>query len=175
MKKTIKTILMSVAIGALATVVPAQIATGGTYGLDQQVVGNGGGDSSGGTYAARGTSGQTTAGVNSTGGSYAARGGFWAPNLLAPSAGSGTISGVVLMPGGGFAKNVFVTLTGGSMITPRTTRTNSFGNFAFGDVEVGQIYTVEVSSKRLGFPQPTYALSLFDNVTDIVFQAGWEN
>ena len=65
--------------------------------------------------------------------------------------------------------------TGGTLIVPRQTRTNSFGNFTFEDVEVGQIYILSVQNKKYGFQQTSLIVSVLDNIGDIIFQAAWEN
>lgn len=159
------------------TVANAQIATGGSYTLNQAVIANGGGTSSsaGNTYKVEGTSGQNAAGTNSTGGSYSAVGGFWAPNPLAPTAANAVVSGRVLGTQGEGLRNVTVILSGGNLTAPMTTRTNSFGNFTFENVLVGETYTVSVINKKFGFAQESQIISVLDNVSDVIFQAGWEN
>ena len=152
----------------------AQIASGGIYGLEQAVVANGGGNSAGGFYAVEGTSGQSAAGTNSTGAPYAVRGGFWNP-LLGPTAANASVSGRVVTAAGNGIRNVRVTLAGGSLTTPRTATTSSFGYFAFDDIEVGHTYVIAVVSKRFGFATPTQAVSVMDNVSDVTFIAAWEN
>jgi hypothetical protein len=157
--------------------VSAQIASGGSYTLNQAVVASGGGTSNdaGNLYKVEGTSGQAAAGTLSTSSAYTTRGGFWAPNPFAPTAAVVGIGGRVLGTGNEGLRNVTVTLTGGTLSTPRVTRTNTFGNFKFEDVEVGQVYTVSVQSKKYGFPQESQVFSLMDGISDILFQAAWEN
>ncbi len=72
-------------------------------------------------------------------------------------------------------RNIYVVINGGALTTPRVALTSSFGYFAFDDIEVGQTYVISISSKRYGFAQPTQAISVIDNVNDLVFQASWEN
>ena len=64
-------VLLFVLAFAVANI-SAQIATGGIYPLEQSVIANGGGASSGGFYAVEGTNGQPAAGTNGTGGAYCA-------------------------------------------------------------------------------------------------------
>ena len=155
----------------------AQVASGGNYTLDQTVVANGGGTSTnaGNNYKVEATSGQPAAGTFSSNGNFAVRGGFWAPNSLAPTTAGVSISGRVAGLGGEGLRSVYVTLSGGTLLVPRNTRTNTFGNFTFEDVEAGQIYTISVRNKKYGFPQDTQIIMPLDSISDLVFQAAWEN
>jgi len=157
--------------------VNAQIATGGNYTLNQAVIANGGGTSSdaGNIYKVEGTTGQAAAGTVSTGGTYTARGGFWSPNAFAPTAAHAVVSGRILGIQGEGLRNVTVILSGGNLTAPMTVRTNSFGNFTFENVLVGEVYTVTVVNKKYGFAQESQIISVLDNVSDVMFQAGWEN
>ena len=108
---------------ALNTVIPAtaQIATGGTYSLEQSVVANGGGSSSGTGYAIDGTSGQFGSGGTYTGGSYGMDGGFWSYFLTAAP---GTVSGTVTYANAAsppkYISKVTVTGTGSPTVTTTT-------------------------------------------------------
>lgn len=56
----------------------AQVATGGSYSLDQSVIASGGGqNSTGGTFSLDGTIGQPLAGVSSAAAPFSVDGGFW--------------------------------------------------------------------------------------------------
>ncbi|MBS1793561.1 MAG: carboxypeptidase regulatory-like domain-containing protein [Acidobacteria bacterium] len=179
MRNVIEKFVGALVVGLLfAAAASAQVATGGSYTLNQAVVANGGGtstDAVNNLYKVEGTTGQSAAGTFSTGGSYTTRGGFWAPNPFAPTAAGVNISGKILGVGGEGLRNITVLLTGGTLFTPRTARTNTFGGFTFEDVESGQVYTITVRSKKFGFPQESQVISVLDNVSDVVFQAGWEN
>jgi hypothetical protein len=63
-----------------ALIAQAQVASGGSFRIDQSVVANGGGTSasSGNTYKVEGTAGQPLAGTILRGGQFAHSGGFWA-------------------------------------------------------------------------------------------------
>src|SRR5207253_2118104 len=63
----------------LQCILPAngQIATGGTYTLEQAVIASGGGSSTGTGYAVDGTAGQSAAGSGLMGSSYGLDDGFW--------------------------------------------------------------------------------------------------
>lgn len=152
----------------------AQIATGGSYALEQAAIANGGGNSAGGFFAVEGTSGQSLSGTNGTGGVYSARGGFWNP-MLGPTAANVSISGQVLRVDGAGIRNVFLTLTGGRLTTPKISRSSALGYFSFDDVEVGQTYVVTVSSKRFGFAMPSQTVSVTDSIFDLIFTSSWEN
>lgn len=176
MKRKLLSALIPTAFLFVLTVadVNAQIATGGNYSLEQAVVGNGGGTSAGGNYSAQGTAGQPAAGTIMYSANYVALNGFW-NNLLTPTAASARIEGRVLDSEGNALRNIPIVLTGAPLTSPRVVKTNSFGNFVFDDVEVGQTYVISISSKKYGFGQPSRTISLQENVSDIVFQASWEN
>lgn len=176
MKRKLFTAAISAAFLFLLTAANAnaQIASGGSYSLQQAVVGNGGGTSSGGTYSVQGTAGQAAAGTNMYSATYVALNGFW-NNLLVPTAASARIEGRVLDVEGNPIRNLTVVLTGAPLTTPRVVKTNNFGGFIFEDVEIGQTYVVSISSKKYGFGQPSRVISLNENVSDIVFQSTWEN
>ena len=161
----------------LTATATAQVAQGGSYTLNQAVVASGGGaslDTGGGLYSLTGTIGQTATGTSETT-PYSVSGGFWTPTPFAPTAAGATLSGRVVTLEGAGIRNVIVMLTGGNLMTPRTTRTGSFGSFNFDNVPVGQVYIVSVVSKKYGFSQDSQVFSVLDNVGDIVFQASWEN
>jgi hypothetical protein len=90
---------------------------------------------------------------------------------LAPTAAHVSVSGRVLTENGNGIRSVRVTLAGGSLTSPRQTLTSSFGYFTFDDIEAGHTYIITVSAKRFTFAQPTQAVSVLDNVTDIAFVA----
>ena len=157
------------------TAAEAQVATGGAYALDQTSVAAGGTASTGGVYRVEGTSGQTAAGVNSSGAAYGMLSGFWQPAPAAPTAGAASVGGRVLRTGGAGLGNAFVTLSGGNLTAPRTTRTNQFGSFFFDGIEVGQTYVISVAHRRYGFAQNSQVITVMDSVADLVFEAGWNN
>ena len=159
---------------ALGSQAGAQIATGGSYTIEQGFVANGGGSSNGTIYKVEGTSGQPAAGVISSGGLYRAKGGFWQANPLIAT-GNASISGRVVLEGARGVTNARVTLSGGNLTTPRVVITGRRGTFAFEDVEAGRTYILTVVSRRYGFEQPSHVISVMDNVTDIIFQAIWQN
>lgn len=176
MKRKLFAAIISTAFVMTTTVVHsnAQIAAGGSYSLEQSVIGNGGGSSSGGSYAVQGTAGQAAAGTNMYSANYVALNGFW-NNLLEPTAASARIEGRILDAEGNGIRNISIVLTGAPLSAPRIVKTNNFGKFSFEDVETGQTYVITVSSKKYGFGQPSRVITLQENVSDIVFQSTWEN
>lgn len=152
----------------------AQVATGGTYALEQSVIASGGENSAGGYYAVNGTTAQMATGANPSGGAYSVRSGFWNP-IAGPTAANATISGRVLTENGFGIRNVRVMITSNSLTSPRTALTSSLGYFTFDDIEVGQTYIITVMSKRYGFALPSQVISVTDSISDIVFIASWQN
>ncbi|MGC2238853.1 MAG: carboxypeptidase-like regulatory domain-containing protein [Pyrinomonadaceae bacterium] len=152
----------------------ANAQSGGTYSITTSVVASGGGAMQGSGIKVDGTVAQPGAGDVMANAPFTLRGGFWNP-LLAPTAASANIGGRVVTARNTGIKNADITLTGGSLTTPRVARTDSFGYFTFEEVEVGHFYILTVSSKRYGFAQETQSFTLTDNLTGIVFQASWDN
>lgn len=92
---------------------------------------------------------------------FAAPSGTSASNFvisLAPLAGGATVAGRVLGADGRPIGRATVTLVNGIGIM-RTTNTNSFGYFVFGDVPVGEIYVANVRHKHHVFEQRVVNLS----------------
>jgi hypothetical protein len=165
------TVILLAAAGA-----EAQVAEGGTYRIDQTVIASGGGTSAdaGNLYKVEGTAGQAVAGASANT-PYAVTGGFWSGSQLAPTAANAAVTGRVADLSGAGLRSVTVTLTGGALTAPRATRTNTFGNFSFTDLEVGQTYVVSVAHRRYGFAQSSYIFTLMEDLGGLVFQASWEN
>lgn len=94
----------------------------------------------------------------------------WAISQLAPTAANVSVSGRVLTAAGQGIRNVRVTLTApdGSV---RTAVTGSFGYYRIDDVETGHTYVFQVASRRYAFSQPTRAITVNDELTDIDFVA----
>jgi len=175
MKNLSKSFFAFLAITFLtATVVFAQVSSGGDYSIKKAVIGNGGNSGTGGIYTVKATSGEPTAGDFMYGGQYVTHNGFWG-TLLGPTAAGANIGGRVVNADGAGLRNVPVILSGGILTAPRIVKTNAFGNFMFADVEVGQVYVISISSKKYGFGQSSYAVTLMENVSDIVFRSTWEN
>ena len=162
---------LSAAILLLFISIVGAAQSGGNYELRQSVIASGGGsNSTGAQFSVSGTTGQAIAGIVSTDSNYSLRGGFWAFDSLAPTAALVSISGRVLTADGQGIRNISVKLSdanGGI----RLTKTGSFGYFRFTEVEVGQIYILEVTGKKFTFSNPTRVLSVFDEITNVDFIA----
>ena len=137
--------------------------SGGTYEITQSVVANGGGTSGGGTYSITGTTAQSIAGTQSSSTTYGSRGGFW-QFFLAPTAASVSVSGRVTDFSGRPIPGVTVAIEGAAGPL-RSTRTNTFGNFIFDDIQAGRTYLVSAAHRRYSFV-PT-AIVVGDTVTDL--------
>ncbi|MBS1797155.1 MAG: hypothetical protein JSS81_25230 [Acidobacteria bacterium] len=96
--------------------------------------------------------------------------GGWGIQFLAPSAAGVSVSGQVRAGRSGLP-NTTVMISGGGLAQPRITRTNSFGNYRFDDLEAGQAYVVTVVSYRYSFAQPSIVVNLDDNLENADFVA----
>ena len=149
---------------ALVACISAQ--SGGVFSITQSVTGNGGGDSSGGTFSVTGTMGQTLTDV-STQNPYKVESGFW-QSALAPTAAGVSVTGRVIAADGRGVRNASVVLVDQSGNT-KYARTGSFGYYHFQDLESGQTAIISVNSKRFQFL--TQFVLLNDNLTGIDFIA----
>lgn len=167
MKYKVTTILIIILCACLSTT--AQVATGGSFSLDQSVIASGGGQGlTGGAFSVDGTIGQSIAGTNSTGSPFAVKGGFWTAAPLAPTAAAVTVSGRVLTDGGNGLTNARVILTSANGES-RTVMTSSFGYFKFDEVSAGETYIVSVISRRYQFA--TQAVFVGDQIVNLDFTA----
>jgi hypothetical protein len=149
--------------------VVAQIASGGSFTVEQSVIAGGGGTSGGGSFTVEGTVGQSAAGTISSGGNFSNRGGFWSVQL-APTAASVNFGGRILTADGRGIRNVRITLT--SMTgAPRETLSSPFGYYRFNEIEAGQTYIVTVASKRFIFSEPSRVIFLSEAREDFDFVA----
>jgi hypothetical protein len=168
--KTKFVVMVSMILVLPASFTPAQIATGGLYGLEKAVVANGGAESTAAGFSIEGTSGQAAAGEQMANGNYALVGGFWTPPQFAPTAAHVSVSGRVISGTRGLGGAV-LTLSGGNMSAPRSAITSPFGYFRFSGVEAGHFYVLTVKHKTYGFVQDTQAFTLLDELSGIVFEA----
>lgn len=153
----------------------AQIATGGTYKLEQAVIAGGGGTSSDAVnslYKVEGTIGQHDAHARLTGGppNYSLRPAFWNEVPIVTAAGV-SVSGRVSTASGRGVTNALVEIVGGTLTAPRRVLTGRNGQFTFTDIEAGHVYVVTVSSRRFAFAQPSQAISVVDEVSGLNFTA----
>jgi len=88
----------------------------------------------------------------------------------APTAANVSVAGQVRSGKAGIS-NVTVMISGGTLTQPLFTKSNSFGNYSFDDLAVGQTYVVTIVSRRYNFPQSSIVLNLTDNIADADFEA----
>ena len=127
----------------------AQVATGGPYTLDQSVIANGGGTSSGPNYSVEGTIAQHTAGITSSSGPFEHSSGFWQV-FLAPTAAHVSVSGIVTSAAGEPLANIHVLISDPSG-TIAVARTNNFGRFQINGLGVGETYVLSATGKGYNF------------------------
>ncbi len=153
---------------------PAQIATGGTFALDQAVVASGGaGTDTGNTFKVVGAAGQAAAGANSSdsGSLFHLRSGFSPESSFTPTAAGVPISGRILTSDGRGIRNVSVSLTNLTTGEVKIALSSSFGYYLFTDIEAGSSYILTLSAKRYQFPSSPRLFTLFDAIADIDFVA----
>lgn len=172
MKNRLSAICMATLL-ALSGPVSAQVSSGGDFRLEQAVIAGGGGTSTDSTatiFRLDGTIGQNTAGTQMTGGDFSQVGGFWAFRPLSPTAASVPISGRVAMRNGRGISGAVVVLTDLNGAT-RMVVTNTFGNFRFDGIAVGQTIVLSVEHRRYAFETAVLAFDISDAVDDINFVA----
>ena len=149
----------------------AQVATGGSFRLEQTVIAGGGGTSAdaGNGFSMTGSIGQPLVDASS-GAPFALRSGFFTAPPVAPTAALVTVSGRVMTASGRGIRNVMIEMTDGGG-TPRTTLSTSFGYYSFTDVPAGETYIFTVSGKRFDFIEPTRVLYIIDDTSEVDFVA----
>jgi acyl dehydratase len=96
--------------------------------------------------------------------------GGWGLQFLAPTAAGVSVGGSV-RAGKTPVKGVTVMLTGGNLTEPLVTKTNTFGNYRFEGLPVGETYIVTVISNRYNFPQSSIVLNVSESVDGADFEA----
>ena len=90
-------------------------------------------------------------------------GSFKFPNCTAATAQSATISGRVATASGFGIPGIRLTLTGGSLTTPRVAQSNSFGYYQFTDLPTGENYTITIGKSKYTFSPISQTVSLSGN------------
>jgi Putative Ig domain/Carboxypeptidase regulatory-like domain len=89
--------------------------------------------------------------------------------VTAPSAASANVTGRLFATFGRSLANASVSITNASTGEIKRTRSNQRGYFNFLDMEVGNLYIIEVQSKRFVFNN--YSFTLNEDLTDLVLTA----
>ena len=82
-----------------------------------------------------------------------------------------TLAGQVKTADGKGIRNVTLTLTGGNLREPVSTRTTTFGAYQFSGIQSGQTYILTVNGKRYTFDQPTRIVEVLEDISDADFVA----
>ena len=96
----------------------------------------------------------------------------WGIQFAGPTAGEVSISGRAINENGRGIANQTVSVTGGGLASPRTTRTNSFGYFTIRELDAGSTYILSIDSKKYIFNNPTQVVTTAEDVGGIVFSTG---
>jgi Carboxypeptidase regulatory-like domain len=88
---------------------------------------------------------------------------------LAPSAANASVRGRLISPFGRGLANAGVAITNTATGEIRYARSNQLGYFNFQDLAVGNVYVVEVNSKRFVFNSQSFTLN--EDLTDLVLTA----
>jgi hypothetical protein len=89
--------------------------------------------------------------------------------LPAPSAANAIVTGRLISTFGRSLANASVSITNASTGEIKRTRSNQRGYFNFQDMEVGNLYIIEVQSKRFVFSNHSFTLN--EDLTDLVLTA----
>lgn len=174
MMKKITYSLYILVITAAAGFLPvtAQIAQGGAFRLDQSVIASGGGagSDSANTFSLNGSVGQSAAGARSTNNPYSIYNGFFAPDVLAPTAATVSIEGRILTASGNGIRNVTIVLTKADGTT-ETTRSASFGYYRFENIEAGQMIVISIFAQKYHFNEPVRIVNVTEDLANLDFIA----
>lgn len=86
-----------------------------------------------------------------------------------PTAGDGSISGRVVDSSGFGIARARLILINGTTGEAKITMTNPFGFYSFQELDVNELFVLNVSHKRFAFPEKQRTVSLLDNLTDVNF------
>lgn len=92
---------------------------------------------------------------------------------LGASAAKATISGRATMGDSRGVSGAILTLQNLSTGETRSVTSNSFGNYAFEDVEVGNFYMVSITHRRVRFAESSKFVDLSDNLAGFDFTGGF--
>lgn len=142
--------------------------------LKQSVVASGGATSAaaGGGFSVTGTIGEAVAGSESSTPTppLSVKSGFWASEVMAPTAATVSVSGTVTTAiGQGIAK-VKVTMTD-ARGQSRFVVTGRRGAFQFTDVAAGETYVFSVGARKFTFAEPVITRTVLEHLTDVNFVA----
>lgn len=154
----------------LSVPVTAVPQSGGQFTLQQSVIANGGGASTGGSFSLAGTSSQSAAGTRATNSGLGLHGGFWQGSPLAPTAATVSIGGRVLNADGQGIRNIMVVMTN-TAGENRMCLTSSFGYYRFDETLTGQNVILSISSKRFTFAEPSMLVAVGDDNAEVNFVA----
>jgi hypothetical protein len=93
----------------------------------------------------------------------------WGLQLIAPTAARSYITGRVNTPAGVGIRGAVLTLTGGTLTTPITAVTGTFGYYHFDEVPSGTSYVVTVQARRYAFAQPSRTVNVLDDIAAFDF------
>ena len=166
MNKNIYGVLICVIVSLLLS---AQLLaqSGGAFAIEQSLMTPGGGNMSGGPFAAEVSNAQPTAHPGTNGGPFAVTSGFWNP-LLPPTAANVSISGRVMSADGRGLPSAIV-LCVDAAGNSRSARTSSLGYYHVADIQAGTTYIFYVQYK--GFSFESRVVTVVDEVSDLDFIA----
>lgn len=95
----------------------------------------------------------------------------WTLAELSPTAAGSSISGRVISADGRPIRNATVTVSGNSLIQPRTVQTGSFGYYMVSDLTAGETYVVSVMQRRFTFGTPARVVVLSGDIAGLDFVA----
>jgi hypothetical protein len=147
--------------------------TGGQYNLEQNVIGNGGWRSEGGSFVLLGTMGQANSGSVAVGGQYHLIDGLWATENIEAGSPYVAISGRAILGRGTDVGAVRVLLTAENLTTGVTywTYTGPFGEYALPQVTTGANYRITVSHRQFTFDPSAVTLFIDANTAGLDFIA----
>jgi hypothetical protein len=144
-----KKILSLLSIFLIAVSAGAQ--SGGGYNLEQNVIGNGGWKSLGGSFTVLGTMGQSNAGSTASGGGFHLIDGLWAIENPAANSPFANVGGRITQRNGVGIPRVLVVIMSPSTDLTFQTLTEAQGDYHFPEIPTGHNYVIMVSHRHFEF------------------------
>ena len=161
-----------VSVFLLSMVTLSAIAqTGGGFNLEQNVIGNGGWRSDGGSFMLLGTMGQGNAGSTAAGGGFHLIDGLWAIEDRTASSPFAVVSGHVTLANGVGLPRVRVTATNPTTSATYEIFTRAQGIYDLSGIPTGSNYVLTVSHRGFEFEPSSVSLFTSGNRAGVDFVA----
>jgi len=163
MKKIFSVLWVSIVVASLMA------QSGGSYNLEQNVIGNGGWRSDGGGFTVLGTMGQGNAGSIAAGGGFHLIDGLWAIENSTANSPFVTISGTITRASGNGIPRVLVTITNQRTNLSYQALSQAHGYYEITAIPTNENYVISVSHSHFQFESNSILLFVSQDRSNVNF------